>query len=166
MTDAHIHLEGREYTVERLEKFVRRAEETHMDEIWLLEHSYYFREFAPMYGCILGKNRFTDDWFSRKCGGKELSRYLALVGEARRRSFPVKLRFGLEVCYFEGAEEFVRRTARGVWGLIFSSEASILSTGLRSTTRPNCGRASMSIKHTSAILSRPSALPKAAFLTG
>ena len=89
-----------------------------MDEIWLLEHSYYFREFAPMYGCILGKNRFTDDWFSRRGGGKELSRYLALVGEARRRSFPVKLRFGLEVCYFEGAEEFVRRTARGL-GLDF-----------------------------------------------
>ncbi len=118
MTDVHIHLEGGEYTLGWLEKFVSRAKETDTDEIWLLEHSYLFREFAPMYGCILGKNAFTDGWFSRRGGIRELSEYLALIGEARRRSFPVRVRFGLEVCYFEGAEEFVRDVTRGL-GLDF-----------------------------------------------
>ena len=43
MIDGHIHIERGEYTVDWIRKFVDRAVETHMDEIWLLEHNFRFQ---------------------------------------------------------------------------------------------------------------------------
>ena len=108
MKDSHIHLERGPYTDEWLDRFVDHAVKTGMDEIWLLEHSYLFPEFVPMYDGILGRSRYVDDWFRRKAGKRSLPEYLDFAERSKERDLPVKLRFGLEVCYFENSEKLVR----------------------------------------------------------
>ena len=39
MIDRHIHLEYGDYALEYIQKFVDKAVEMHLDEIWLLESS-------------------------------------------------------------------------------------------------------------------------------
>lgn len=113
MTDAHIHLERGPYTLEWVGQFVNTAQKTGLDEIWLLEHCYRFSEFVPMYDSILGRSDFIDNWFSQKSGVLRLSDYLELIEKVRGHSFPVRIRFGLEICYFEGKEEFVYNETKG-----------------------------------------------------
>ena len=47
MTDVHIHIERGPYTKEWISRFADQAVRAGLDEIWLLEHSFRFREFAP-----------------------------------------------------------------------------------------------------------------------
>ena len=107
MTDGHIHLEYGDYSLEYIQKFVDRALEMQLDEIWLLEHNYMFPEFAPMYGPVCAANSFVRDWFHRKAGRKSYDRYLDLIEKVRGADYPVTIRFGLEVCYFQGTEDLV-----------------------------------------------------------
>ena len=52
MIDGHIHIERGEYTLDWINRFVNRAVEMQIDEIWLLEHGYRFEEFVPMYDSV------------------------------------------------------------------------------------------------------------------
>ena len=113
MTDSHVHLERGDYTAGWLDRFVSRAVETGVGEVWFLEHSYLFPEFLPMYDCLKGKSGFVDDWLARKGGKRSLAEYLGFALESRRRELPVKVRFGLEVCYFPGCEDIVRSHSEG-----------------------------------------------------
>ena len=47
MTDVHIHIERGPYTREWISRFADQAVKAGLDEIWLLEHSFCFRKFAP-----------------------------------------------------------------------------------------------------------------------
>ena len=107
MIDGHIHIERGEYTVDWIRKFVDRAVETHMDEIWLLEHNFRFEEFVPMYDSTRAKYDFVNEWFKRAGGVKKLDEYLELVDKVRKEQFPVKIKFGMEVCYFKDYEDLV-----------------------------------------------------------
>ena len=49
LIDGHIHIERGPYTPEWIDQFVKRAQETGIDEIRLLEHTFLFEEFVPMY---------------------------------------------------------------------------------------------------------------------
>ena len=112
LTDAHIHLEKGPYTVEWTERFIAEAVRKNIGEIRLLEHCYLFPEFVPMYDGLRSRNGFIDSWLGRKAGRRNLTEYLHLADEIRRRNYPVKIRFGLEVCYLEGYESFVRQQTR------------------------------------------------------
>lgn len=118
MLDAHIHLEQGEYTLEWVEKFIDRALDRGIDEIWLLEHSYRFKEFVPMYQAVRAQNPYVDQWLNRKAGVHSLSDYLSLVELVRAHRFPVRIRFGLEVCYFKETERFVQELTKNA-GLDF-----------------------------------------------
>ena len=107
MIDGHIHLEYGDYTLDYIQKFVDKALEMHLDEIWLLEHNYMFPEFAPMYDSVCAHSAFVNDWFHRKAGKKSYSEYLDLINKVREVDYPVKIKFGLEVCYFKGYEDLV-----------------------------------------------------------
>lgn len=112
MLDCHIHLETGPYTLQWIGEYVRFAQERGLSEIHLLEHSYLFPEFLPMYEAVRQESSFIDGWLNRKGGKRSFAEYLRLVDEARRVRWPVRLRFGLEVCYFPGAESLVRSVAR------------------------------------------------------
>ena len=107
MIDGHIHLEYGDYTLEYIQKFVDKAVEMKLDEIWLLEHNYMFPEFASMYDAVCAHSPFIHAWFQRNAGKKSYDRYLDLIKKVRQMEYPVKIRFGLEVCYFKGYEDLV-----------------------------------------------------------
>ncbi len=107
MVDGHIHIERGEYTYEWVNQFVNKAVEKQLDEIWLLEHCYRFEEFVPMYDSVCAYSNYIDTWFHRKAGVLKLEKYLSLIKQIRNNQFPVKIKFGLEICYFKEFEDLV-----------------------------------------------------------
>ena len=118
MIDGHIHIEKGPYTLEWIDEFVKQAVETGLTEIRLLEHNYMFPEFAPMYDSVCAQSDFVNNWFQRKAGKKDLREYLSLVEKVRAKSYPVTIRFGMEVCYFKESEEFIYKHTKDL-GLDF-----------------------------------------------
>ena len=108
MIDGHIHIERGPYTLEWIDRFVEQAVRMKLTEIRLLEHNYMFPEFAPMYDNVCSQNGFVRDWFQHKAGFKDLRGYLDLIEKVRGRSYPVTIKFGLEICYFKDSEDFIR----------------------------------------------------------
>jgi histidinol-phosphatase (PHP family) len=110
MIDAHVHLERGPYTVEWLNKFIKAAGERGITEIGFLEHTHRFREFEPIYAPVIRDNTlvgtYQQEWFARK-HTHNLSEYQDFIRAIRREVFPVKLRFGLEVCYFPETEKLL-----------------------------------------------------------
>ena len=100
MTDGHIHIEKGPYTLDWIRQFVKRAVETQMDEIRLLEHCYRFEEFVPMYDSVCAYSEYINTWFHRQAGVLKLEDYLRLIDLVRKEQFPVTVKFGLEICYF------------------------------------------------------------------
>ena len=118
MMDGHIHVEYGPYTLEWIDEFVKKAEETGLQEIRLLEHNYMFPEFSPMYDSARAASDFVNSWFQRKAAHKSLSEYLALIGQVRSREYPVSIKFGLEVCYFPEWEDLIYKNTKDL-GLDF-----------------------------------------------
>ncbi len=107
MTDCHIHLERGPYTVEWLEKFIRTAIDRGLEEIWFLEHTHLFQEFAPMFQSICRYSEYQREWYFRHQGKRNFQEYTEFIKKVRQLSFPIKLKFGLEVCYFEESEQLI-----------------------------------------------------------
>ena len=105
--DGHIHIERGPYTLEWINEFVKRAQETGVDEIRLLEHNFLFEEFVPMYERACRKSAFVDAWFQRVGGKRKLTEYLELIEKIRSREYPVKIKFGMEICYFKEWEDLI-----------------------------------------------------------
>ncbi len=109
MLDCHIHLERGPYTLAWLKEFVKTAIESGLDEIYLLEHSHRFYEFIPMYKRVCEYSSYQRQWFlSRNTGDLSINEYFRFIQTTRQISFPVKIKFGLEVCYFEEFEQLTR----------------------------------------------------------
>lgn len=113
MVDGHIHIERGEYTYEWVNQFVNKAVEKQLDEIWLLEHCYRFEEFVPMYHSVCAYSNYIDTWFHRQAGVLKLENYLSLIKQIRNNQYPVKIKFGLEICYFKEFEDFVAELTKG-----------------------------------------------------
>ena len=118
MLDCHIHLETGPYTLAWVKKYVGYALQRGLSEIHLLEHSYLFPEFLPMYKPVCMQNDFIDAWLGRKGGKRDLDEFLHLANEVRRAQWPLPIQFGLEVCYFPGCEAFVESRTKNL-GLDF-----------------------------------------------
>ena len=105
--DTHIHIESGEYTLDWIDEFVAQAVNRGMDEIWLLEHCYRFREFVPMYKSVCAYSDYIDEWLCQKAGTLGISDYLKLIEKVRNKKYPVDIKWGLEVCYFKKFEDLV-----------------------------------------------------------
>ena len=109
MIDCHIHLERGPYTIEWLNRFIHKATDCGLDEIYLLEHSHRFTEFVPMYEPVCSYSEYQKEWFQRNNNGNlSIKSYTDFIQEAKQIPFPIKVKFGLEVCYFEEYEQFIR----------------------------------------------------------
>ena len=109
MKDLHIHIERGEYTKEWIDRFVAQAVKMNIDEINLLEHTIRIRDFHPAFKEARAYNLYQKRWFE----GKEkqahtLDEYKVLITEIRNSDYPIKVNFGLEVCWFEQHEDFLR----------------------------------------------------------
>lgn len=108
MKDLHIHIERGPCTKEWLEKFIEKAQQENLDEICLLEHSIRFKEFYPTFKEAEEYNLYQKRWVE----GKEKTAYSIddfkrVSDEIRKNDYPVKVSFGIEICYFEQYEDFI-----------------------------------------------------------
>lgn len=106
MIDAHVHIERGPYTLAWLNQFVEQAVKNGITEIRFLEHSFRFYEFRDIYRGIVAHPKYgtyQGDWLNKRCA-QTLDSYKTLIAAARNTAFPIKVKFGLEVCYFEGME--------------------------------------------------------------
>ncbi len=112
MIDAHVHLEKGPYNLDWLQKFINTAIKRGISELYLLEHSHKFIEFKPIYKYVIMDEtivgRYHRSWLSKRLN-KPLGGYKDFIRAMRQGSFPIKIKFGLEICYFPDCEEQVKQ---------------------------------------------------------
>ena len=109
LKDQHVHLEQGPYTVSWLEAFIKAAVERNIGEITLLEHSIRFTEFHKTFKEAREYNLYQRKWFDEKAKrAHSIDEFKAVAREIRSREYPVKINFGLEVCWFEQHEDEIR----------------------------------------------------------
>lgn len=109
MKDLHIHIERGPYTIEWIEKFISKAVEMGLEEICLLEHSIRFKDFHPTFKEASEYNLYQKKWFNGKAEtANSLDSFKTLANEIRGREYPIKVSFGLEICYFEQHKDLIR----------------------------------------------------------
>ena len=102
MKDLHIHIERGPYEVQWIERFINKAEQMGMEEICLLEHSIRFKDFHETFKEAREYSLYQKRWFDGKAkSAHTLDEYKALIDKIRSNDYPVKVSFGLEICYFE-----------------------------------------------------------------
>ncbi len=114
LVDGHMHLEYGELSEEYAMAFVDAAIAKGLDEISILDHTHRFREFEPCYD-HLRKYEQQDVWLKQKtkfCN--TLDDYYRLIEAMRRKDLPIRVKFGLEVCYSENTEEMLREILKDV----------------------------------------------------
>ncbi|MBQ6655025.1 MAG: histidinol phosphate phosphatase [Erysipelotrichaceae bacterium] len=103
-----MHLEYGELSAEYVLQFVGEAVLKGLDEIDILDHTHRFREFRECYD-HLRIHQKQDEWLNGKtkfCS--TLDEYDELITQIRDMDLPVRVRFGLEVCYTEDTELMLR----------------------------------------------------------
>lgn len=109
LKDLHIHIERGEYNKVWIDKFVDHAIKMNIDEINLLEHSIRIKEFHPTFKEAREYNSYQSKWFAGKeKSAHSLDEYLNLIKEIKSYDYPIKINFGLEICWFEQHENLIR----------------------------------------------------------
>lgn len=103
IVDAHIHFEKQEYSLEIVDKMVETAIKNRVNDIHLLDHTHKFKEFSFLYN----KNSLDENTFSHFENRHYISiqEYLDFIKIVKQKSYPIKIKFGLEVCYFKQYEK-------------------------------------------------------------
>ncbi len=99
MIDSHVHLEQFPYTVEWAEEYIAAAKKAGITELCILDHSYLFREFVPLYDGLRRSSDFIDRWLTRRGGLHTLDEYFRLIEQLRSRDYGIRVRFGIEICF-------------------------------------------------------------------
>lgn len=110
MIDGHMHLEYGPLNKEYVLEFVNEAIRKGMKEIQVLDHTHRFIEFEPMYE-ELKEYEVQKVWLeNKKMKFKDhLSDFINLMKEIQQMDLPIKVKYGLEVCYTPKSEEFIRK---------------------------------------------------------
>ena len=110
MVDVHVHLEKGEYSVEWVRQFISWAQKRNISEIYFLEHTHIFRECSCLYEEMAGFNPYQEKWYEAKYRkARPLEEYICFAGRMKKERFPVRIRFGLEVCYSPEHETEIRK---------------------------------------------------------
>jgi len=124
MIDAHVHLERGPYALDWLNQFIEQAQKNEITEIRFLEHSFRFHEFQNIYSGIVAHPKYggyQSDWLKKRCV-MPLDNYKELIATAKKTAFPIKVKFGLEVCYFEDMEAEINAALSGFnWDFLTGS---------------------------------------------
>ena len=109
MIDVHVHLENGPYTKEWLDQFVNKAIERKIKEVYFLEHTLVFKEFYFLYDEMKNYNAYQNNWYGNKVKkARNINEYIKFVEEMKKYKFPIKMKFGLEVCYSPEHEEQIK----------------------------------------------------------
>lgn len=109
MIDGHMHLEYGDLSKEYILEFVHAAQEKGMNEIQILDHTHRFKEFEPTY-IKLKDFPVQKTWLeNKKMKFKDsLDDYVKVINEVKAMDLPIKVKFGLEVCYVPEQEDAIR----------------------------------------------------------
>lgn len=102
MLDGHVHIEKQPYSLELIENMVRVALNKGIDELNILDHTHKFKEFSFLYSNL--KDEDTINWYQKK-NPISIKEYLDFIKLVKEQKWPIKLNFGLEVCYFKEHKE-------------------------------------------------------------
>ena len=106
MIDGHVHLERGPLTKEYALEFVKEAVNKGIDELQILDHTHRFREFREIYEPMMFIAP-QKEWLGRDLRDS-IEDYLSLIEEMRKEDLPIKVSYGLEVCYQKAEEEILR----------------------------------------------------------
>ena len=110
MVDAHVHLEKGKYCVEWIQEFIRYALARDIDEIYFLEHTHIFKECQSLYDEMSHYNAYQSQWYRKKLKvARPLKEYMDFIENMKKEQFPIRIKFGLEVCYSPEHEEDIKR---------------------------------------------------------
>lgn len=105
--DGHIHLEKGPLTKDYVLEFVRVAYQKGLDEIQILDHSHRFIEFEPIYE-ELKRYDAQKQWLETATKFKDhLQTFVDLMQEIQAMDLPIKVKYGLEVCYVPLHEAYI-----------------------------------------------------------
>lgn len=107
MIDGHVHLEKGPLTKAYVMEFVEEAQRKGITELQILDHTHRFKEFAPIYEKCR-KIKAQDDWLKTDLRNS-IYEYITLIEEMKKEKLPIKVTFGLEVCYQPGEEENIKK---------------------------------------------------------
>lgn len=109
MIDGHMHLEYGPLSKEYVLEFVDAAQKKGLDEIQILDHSHRFIEFEPIYE-ELKQYEVQKKWLeNKKMKFKDhLKDYVSLMQEVKKMDLPVKVSYGLEVCFVPKHEAYIK----------------------------------------------------------
>jgi len=109
LADCHMHLEYGPLSKDYVLEFVKEALHKGLDEIDILDHTHRFKEFKPCYEHLRIYPQ-QDKWLQQTtkfCN--TLDEYLKLINEIKQMDLPIRIRFGLEVCYTRDTEDMLRQ---------------------------------------------------------
>ena len=110
MIDGHMHLEYGPLTKEYVMEFVNAAVKNGMDEIQILDHTHRFSDFRLIYEGVAKASPYQEEWLNNKemKFHNTLDEYVALIEEMKKEDLPIKVSFGLEVCYVPEYKEKIK----------------------------------------------------------
>lgn len=101
MRDVHVHFlhgNGEGYNIDFFEGFIKAAQNKGIDEIYLLEHTHQFIEFEKVYEPIKAYSEYQRNWICKNMNSS-IKEYINFIETLKDTQYPVKVKFGLEVCY-------------------------------------------------------------------
>ena len=109
MIDGHIHFENQPYTIDTVNSMVEIALSKGIDEIWLLDHTHKFKEFAFLYENLADETSIK--WYKNK-EPISIWEYFQFICYIKSKKWPISIKFGLEVCYFPESEEELKKVLK------------------------------------------------------
>lgn len=107
MLDGHIHIEWQNYDLGLINNMIAIALAHGVDELNILDHTHKFREFDFLYTTL--KDQHSISWYQSKVSRQmPLQKYIDFIKLVKSQKWPIKLNFGLEVCYFKEHEQQLR----------------------------------------------------------
>lgn len=110
MIDGHMHLENGPLTKEYILQFVNEAHKKGLEEIQILDHTHRFIEFEPIYK-DLKQYDIQKEWLENKQMKfkDHVSDFVDLMKEIKELDLPVKVKYGLEVCYVPQYKDYIQK---------------------------------------------------------
>ncbi len=107
MIDGHVHLERGPLSKKYVLEFVNEAIAKGIDELQILDHTHRFIEFKDIYKDMIKHGGKQKEWLDHDFRNS-LTEYDALIKECKEIVFPIKVTFGLEVCFEEKNISFLK----------------------------------------------------------
>ena len=113
MLDGHIHIHRQPYDLSTIKNMVNTAIEKGIDELNILDHTHKFLEFDFLYTNL--RDKYSKAFYLNKKNSQiPIKEYIDFIKEVKSHSWPIKLNFGLEVCYFKEHEDELKEYLKSI----------------------------------------------------